>query len=268
MSENPRRTRRARRVSIESFDAMRAGNTARATLPEDEVLVAEDQTTLPLEPPPNGTADGHGNDLEVPYEAMFQSKDFLPAPGLRRVAQTLIHRDQSLRHLIDVRVEFLWKRKGGTRRGVPNIGDCVMPAGLARHAWNAMARAMTGSSSEAVVYVVWLASDHLETYTPLQVEASLYRQLCRTGLRTSAARRNAPDGSSAFCIVAPDFQGFTREIMRFGLWNASLVQAAPVFSQAQSQGQTGDDPWGASPMETTLNHEPVETTGEEHSNGR
>ena len=263
MSENPqgRRTRRARRVSIDTFDAMRAGHSGRAVLPEDEVQappLIEQEAFTDL-----GTSNGvaeHGNDLEVPFEAQYAGKDFLAAPGLRRVALGLIMRDQHLRTLTDVRIEYLWKRRGGQTRGVPKIGDCVMPSGLAKHAWNAMARALTGSASEQVTFVVWLASDHLGEFTPLQVEASLYRQMLK------ATGTDARDHSKRK-LKAPDLVCFYAEVLRYGLWSAPLVQAAPVFSEAQahapSQGNAGDDPWGADAhMETTLNHTPVETTGE------
>ena len=240
---------------------MRAGNSARASLPEADVLVAEPPPLIEqdgflndvAEPSSNGATEPRANaDLEVPFEAQFGGKDYLPAPGLRRVALSLIMRDQALRHLTDVHVEYLWKRRGGQSRGVPKIGDCVMPSGLSKHAWNQMAQARSGSATERVVFVVWLASDHLETFSQMQVEASLYRQL----LKTTTDERD----HSAFKLRAPDFGGFIREIERYGLWNQSLVQAAPAFSQARGAAATTEgDPWG---METTLNHAPVETTGE------
>jgi hypothetical protein len=222
MAEAQRRTRRARRVSIEAFDAMRAQGS-------DRVAVAEEDAVLPEMASDDEVPDLESNaaDLQVPFEAQFGGKDFLPAPGLRRVALGLIMRDQSLRHLTDQRVEYLYKRRGGQARGVPKVGDCVLPSGLSKHAWNAMARAATGSASETVRYVIWLAADHTQNWTPLQVEAGLYRQLCKTGVN--------PRDHSEFRLKAPDFTGFVREIQRYGLWCAPLVEAGPAFVRAQAE---------------------------------
>jgi len=268
MSESPTTPRRGRirRAHINQHEAIERGsNSARVQVPEDQAVVGEPAPPLlsqpafqDLDPGTDGRANGH-EPITVPFEAQFAGKDYLPAPGLRRVGSSLIERYAFLRHVRDVRIEYVWKRRGGTRRGVPTIGDCVMPGGLARHAWNAMARAVTGSSQETVIYVVWLAADHLENFTPLQVEAALMRQLLKTGVN--------PRDASAFTIRGPDFVGFRKEIELYGLWSAELVQAAPLFSSAaRSESQNGSDagdPWGAdAAMETTLLHEPVETTGE------
>src|SRR5215831_631756 len=227
-----RRTRRARRVGLDQYDVMsrnsgRVAPAAGAILPDS---APPDQDAWPTEEPeaqptPGAPTNRSNDDLEPPFEAQFAGKDFLPAPGLRRVALALITRDQHLRNLTDVRIEYLWKRRGGQSRGVPHIGEAVLPSGLAKHAWNAMARAMTGSSTETVTFVVWLAADHLAEYTPLQVEASLYRQLLKcTGVdaRDHAKRK----------LKAPNLVGFREEITRYGLWTPALVDAAPAFRAA------------------------------------
>jgi hypothetical protein len=208
-------------VSVEQFDAMRVETAGRVAIDAESAIVADADGESPT-----GVEPDMRSDLVPPFEQQFAGKDFLPAPGLRRMALLLISRDQSLRHLTNQRVEFLWKRRGGASRGQPKIGDAVLPSGLTKHAWNAMARAVTGSSTEHVTAVVWLAADHLETYTPTQVEASLYRQLLKI--------TTDPRDHSAFKLRAPDFGGFIAELNRYGLWNQSLQQAGPAFRAARS----------------------------------
>src|SRR5215831_2141099 len=239
MSEAPssltgRRTRRARRVGIDQYDAMsRANANGRSSVDPSAAILPDsappDQDAWPAEErqeqPTPGAPTNSANDLEVPYEQQFAGRDFLPAPGLRRVALALITRDQHLRNLTDVHIEYLFKRRGGQSRGVPHIGEAVLPSGLAKHAWNQMARAITGSRTEAVEFVVWLAADHLAEYTPLQVEASLYRQLLKctgTSSRDHSKRQ----------LRAPNLVAFHEEITRYGLWSLDLVQAAPAFRAA------------------------------------
>src|SRR5262252_10043724 len=253
-----RRTRRARRVGLDQYDVMsrnsgRAAPAAGAILPDS---APPDQDAWPEEPeaqPTPGAPTNRNDDLEAPFEASFTGgRDFQAAPGLRRVALALITRDSHLRNLQDVRIEYLWKRRGGQSRGVPHIGEAVLPSGLAKHAWNQMARAITGSRTEAVEFVVWLAADHLAEYTPLQVEASLYRQLLKcTGVdaRDHAKRK----------LKAPNLVGFREEITRYGLWTPALVEAAPAFRAAVASNVT--NPSFDSLLETTsLAVEQNETT--------
>src|SRR5215471_8489894 len=267
MSEAPssltgRRTRRARRVGIDQYDAMsRANANGRSSVDPSAAILPDsappDQDAWPVEPreeqPIPGAPTNNANDLEVPYEQQFAGKDFLPAPGLRRVALALTTRDSHLRHLTNTHIEFLWKRRGGNTRGQPNIGMAVLPAGLAKHAWNQMARAITGSNTETVAAVIWLAADHLQEWNALQIEAALYRNLLRI---VPNDRRHL---AGALKLRAPDFQGFVAEIERFGLWNQSLVQAAPAFRAGVPSNVT--NPSFDSLLETTsLAVEQNETT--------
>jgi hypothetical protein len=224
-------------VSLEAFDAMQRESTS-ARARAEGVLVADPDPGSDLETDPGipnrGTlrTDARtSEDLVPPAEAQFAGKDFLPAPGLRRVALALIARDNRLRHLDGTHVEYLWKRRGGSTRGQPKTGEAVLPSGLSRHAWNQMAQARTGNAQEQVPFVIWLAADHVSEYTPLQIEATLYRQLLK--LWWSARDRNKP------ALRAPDFQGFTAEILRYGLWNLSLVQAGEAVRQAQPVPENG-----------------------------
>jgi hypothetical protein len=235
---------------------MRTNGAARAQIPSEQAVLPDD---APPDTSPQVTVERidfpqiterQAEDLAVPFEAQFGGKDYLPAPGLRRVALGLIMRDQALRHLTDIHVEYLWKRRGGTRRGVGNIGDCVMPSGLSKHAWNQMAIARSGSTAEHVVFIVWLAADHLEQFTTLQVEASLYRQLLKT--------TTDPRDHSAFKLRAPDFVGFVKEIERYGLWSQSLVQAAPAFNRAAYVDQNAQGEMFTEPSEANAPEPAVE----------
>ena len=258
-------------MTLEAFDAMsRTNANGRAQSAESDVLINDDapeDTSAPsvesvIAEVSNGIAARQSDDLQVPFEAQFGGRDYLPAPGLRRVALGLIMRDSALRHLTDQHVEYLWKRRGGVRRGVANIGECVMPSGLSKHAWTQMAIARTGSTAEQVRYVIWLSADHLEHFTPLQVEASLYRQLLKTGLARRTGRGRGGNGEApSFTLRACDLVGFVAEVQRYGLWSAPLVSAAPAFARAQNVERTqqpsfdqleaeqsvgsGPDPWGS-----------------------
>jgi hypothetical protein len=189
-------------------------------------LVAAPPSEAALVVPP-GLASADTDDYSVPFEAQFAGRNWMPATGLALVGAGLVSADEHLKHLRGVTIDYLWRRRGGTSRGAPKIGDCQGPGGLTEY--------YAGRSVGArVTYVVWLAADHVREFKGWQIEAALYRQLLKTDYD--------PEDDDAYRVRGPDFVGFIAEIERYGLWSKNLLDAGSVMRQARIP----DDPAGTS----------------------
>jgi hypothetical protein len=165
------------------------------TLTTTETAVAEldSQPGLPGLPAKDLVAPPH-------FSAAYQA-----GTELRAMAERLIEKHgATFSHLTPLKVDYLWRRKGGKRRGKPNISDCGRPGGLLAY------------YSQAD-FVIWIAANHVRELglSPLQVEARLFRELLRCGV----------DADTQEPIVYPfDFEGFTRELQNYGPYSADLYR--------------------------------------------
>lgn len=176
-----------------------------------------------------------GQDLEgyEPYpwppEGLFDDpddpsgwRDFLPAPDLEAIARELIDEDEALGHLVQYRVVYLWKRKGGQKAGQAVMGKCTKASGPAKHFADA-------------TWVIWLAADWAKAYelTRQQVEAALHHELTHAGEKEIEVTR--PDGETDTKVVPAirghDAEMFRSEVERYGLWRLPLRTVAPAFRQ-------------------------------------
>jgi hypothetical protein len=155
-----------------------------------------EQDTLPGTPEPEQT------EYDVPFEAQFNGKDLMTAPGLKAIGNRLIDSEESFGHLRGIEIRYFWRRRGGTQGGNPRYGKIKRPSVYESH--------FTGGT---VVYLAELAADHIREakFTPEQIEACLFSQLCKTDVD--------PEDHDAYRLIGPDFVGFVREIDRFGLWH-------------------------------------------------
>lgn len=160
-----------------------------------------------------------GDEFPVPADIAFNDADgrstaFLDAPTLKAIAERLIaQNDSTFEHVGRLTIRYLWKKKGGTTDGKPVWGFAARPGPLLQH-------------FVKTDFLVVLPADHLRAgkATWLQVEALIYHQLCHV--------RVNDEGRPA--IAAHDFEGFTAEVGRYGLWQGSLrAMARAVQNQLE-----------------------------------
>lgn len=145
----------------------------------------------------------------LPAKELVAPPDFeaayLFADSLRAMAEKLIgQHGVKFSHLTPLKVDYLWRRKGGKRRGKPNLSDCGRPSG------------MLAFYSKAD-FVVWIAANHVRELglSPQQVEARLFRELLRCGV----------DADTQEPMVYPfDFEGFGAELAHYGAYSADLYR--------------------------------------------
>lgn len=171
--------------------------------PRRKVEAADDHVTLhgPVRAP--NTAP-----YPVLADDQFGSADYVEAVDLISLAHKLTEGTPAFEHVKMLNVRYYWKRKGGMSAGKPVLGRCVRPSGL----WKLHSDAD---------FEIWLAADGCQGWNRGQVEALLFRQLCRIGRDT--------DGNTT--LNAPDFVGFIAEIRQYGAWSPELGNAAKAFKQ-------------------------------------
>lgn len=139
--------------------------------------------------------------------------DFIPAPDVARLARLLIAKHRTLfTHLDDVVVDYAWKRRGGSSGGKATLGTCVKQSGWAKY--------KTGCT-----WLIWLAADHCRSTmtTAFACEALVFHELLHAGA----------DEDGKPTVIQHDFEGFTREIVEYGLWTRDLVNAGRAVQQLQ-----------------------------------
>lgn len=158
----------------------------------------------------------------VPTPGRF-SGEVISAEDLRDVAGRLIGKRTAFKHLASVEIDYLWKRKGGSRAGMPILGACQRVSGI----WQAFTEA---------TWVVWLAADNCASFTNWLIQCNLTHQLLHAG--------EGEGGEPA--VVGHDFEGFAKELEWCGAWTEGLTVATRAVSQLQLPWQT------ALPVEESL----------------
>lgn len=158
----------------------------------------------------------------VPVEMDFGDEAFLPAADMEALGQSLIERyPDTLGHLTDVQIAYLWKKSGGKRGGKGVYGKTSKRGGLV-------------SAFCAADFIVWLAADHVAEaeYTQKQIEHLLKHELTHIGYEDPAD--DDEDGERKYVLVSHDLEVFLsdiREMERDG-WDELLHEAAAAFKQA------------------------------------
>lgn len=146
----------------------------------------------------------------------FGSLDFLPAPDLAWIANGLIDECDEFEHIRSggEQIAYCWKRKGGAKSGKSNLGFASKTSGMTAH------------FSEST-WVVWLAADTVGAYglTRLQVEAALYHELLHIG------EEEDDRGNKKAAVWGHDWEGFAKEIARYGAWQESLQLIRDAWEQ-------------------------------------
>ncbi len=136
--------------------------------------------------------------------------EFLPAPDLERVGLALIGSCPELAHVAGLDVAFVWKRKGGKKRGW-----CQRPSGLLKFY----------AKSD---FVIWLAADHTFdlSMTRWEVEALLFHELSFADLET-----DKETGETKPVMRSLEIEAWVSELERYGPWSESLGRAKRAFAQ-------------------------------------
>jgi hypothetical protein len=153
----------------------------------------------------------HADPRRSPDDDDAPHDDYLAAPDVQHVAEVLIAKHHRFKHLRDVRIDYRWKRRGGSAAGKATLGKCVKVSGLVRHYTDA-------------TWIIWLAADHALALDAYQLEALIFHELLHA----------ETDEEGEKPIVRPhDFEGFACEIEEYGLWSQAAQQIAPAFRQAR-----------------------------------
>lgn len=185
-------------------------HAARERPPIDTSPGAWNETPHPMgeRPIPTSTAGGQNIAIRPPYDGDFGDDQFLDAPSLISLAMML----RRTKRLPNVKLDVLWKRKGGKSQGIPTLSKAVLTvSGLAGYYTAADA-------------VIWLAADHIRerAYSPTQIEAILYHELCHLTI----------DEEGTPALRPHDFAGFLAELEHYGCWDDDLATAKAHFEQA------------------------------------
>ncbi len=142
--------------------------------------------------------------------------DYLAAPDLEEIGERLIGECTEFQHLRELRVVYLWKREGGQSAGKLTLGKCVKAGGLVKH-------------FSQSVWIIWLAADHADLLglTERQVEAAIYHEL------SHASEEEKADGTLKPVLIGHDWQGFGREVGRYGAWLPDLQLCRRTWRQLE-----------------------------------
>ena len=156
-------------------------------------------------------------EIRIPTIEQFGGEDFLPAPSLAAVLESLIQDYRAtIGHLERVGVTVLWKARGGKSKGSPKFGQCQKTAGL------------LGYFSETE-FVITIAADHCREaeFMAAQLRALLYHEALHIGFEEG---EDGEDGHAV--LVGHDVETFYAEIRDMGAWHAMLTATADAFRQA------------------------------------
>lgn len=143
--------------------------------------------------------------MAPPAELDFGEGDFLESGPIERIGERLIH--DRFPDLSQFKIAFLWKKRGGARRGQARFGSTQMPTGLLAFYCE-------------YTFVIWLAADTFREahWGSAEIEAALFHELCECG--------TDDDGNPR--LQWYDFTGFTKEFREYGAWNAELKDMTDV----------------------------------------
>lgn len=191
--------------------------TESATYLEDLLDLEDDDLTAVTIPGRTYTIDADAIPLSggrklLTVPDVFLGRDFKEDDDLEILASQLIAaHETTLGHCRNLRIAYLWKRKGGGKGGKGTLGKCQSLSGVAQH-WG------------RADILVWLAADHCKDLklNARQLEALLFHELLHIGWDA--------DKGQAF-IAEHDFAGFLKELELYGAWDQDLQLLAHHKSQ-------------------------------------
>ncbi len=161
----------------------------------------------------------------IPRPTAFQDRDgvqtdYTVAPDIARIATALIAECRDLAFLREVRLRYLWRRKGQHKAGKIVLGICRKLSGLPQYA--------IGGGDFLIV--INAENCRLKLLKAWQSEALVYHEL------NHIAPPDEDEPDSLPTLIGHDAEVFSAEITRYGLWHESLSHVAPAFEQARLEG--------------------------------
>lgn len=168
--------------------------------------------------------------ITIPSEHAFK-REFLEAPELERMAQTVIRQHAELAFLLDWDIRCLWKREGS---GKEAMGRC---------------RVLTGELAyfADADWLIWVAADIARDslFGDHEVEALLFHELLHCELK-------GKEGQEKPATRGHDFEAFAIEVERYGAWDVSLRRAHTAFRQLELGLAVPEAPGPGAPVASAL----------------
>lgn len=155
----------------------------------------------------------------IPSAKQFEDNglEFLEAPDIAKVAMRVMERKPKyFDAIVDLDIQYLWKRTGGSDGGRAKLGACQKPSGLLRY-------------FSGVNFVIWIGADTCRDaqLSYQQMEALVFHQLLHCSL----------DDNDKPMLRPHDFEGFAAEITEYGFWKPDVKGIANAV-----QGRLFEDP--------------------------
>lgn len=170
------------------------------------------EITEATEEPETDTGFALQRQYDVPGDDKFKGGDFIEANDIGDIAEELIGRFRDdFPRFERLRMDYLWRKKGGMLNGEETLGACNRTAPLVAYY----------ADTE---FTVWIAADHARELqlTGEDMRALVFHLLLHIEYREEKDKH---------AIRGPEFTGFIRELEVFGPWRRSLRRAQKAFSQ-------------------------------------
>ena len=136
--------------------------------------------------------------------------DYMADENLTSLAAVLIENcDELSAGCEEFRIEYLWKRTGGKSSGMAPLGKCNKLSGLTKY---------FGKTD----FVIWLAADHCRDREGINFAALMFHEL----MHVDQDEKGQP------ATRAHEFEGFSSEVNRFGIWRESMRPIAKAFQES------------------------------------
>lgn len=164
---------------------------------------------------------------QVPHDAVFADRavDFLPSVQLDDIGRALCAARKTLQITDEIRIEYLYKRKGGVTQGKTVFGKCIKTSGLVKHF-------ASDARRSPVDYVIWIAADAVRDTRMMnwQLEALVYHELLHIAVE------EGDNDEPKFTVRGHQFEGFLAEIDAYGLWWSDLKELGSHVRQLKLSG--------------------------------
>lgn len=151
----------------------------------------------------------------IPPDGDFFGATFIDAPDIEAIANGLLFKMPEFAGIGDLRVKYVWSRKGGAKNGKATLGKCTKVSGLAQ---------FFGDCD----FVVAISADNCRGFqlTNQQMKALVYHELKHIGLD-----EDEETGDPILSVRPHDVEMFLSELKHYGLWTSDLQAADSAFRQ-------------------------------------
>lgn len=175
--------------------------------------------------------DNAAKAIKAPDDNQFH-QDYIADPKLAKLARVLIENcDELSPGCEEFRIEYLWKRTGGKSSGSVTLGKCNKISGLTLYFGK-------------VDFVIWLAADHCRDREGINFSALMFHELLHVD----------QDENGQPALRAHEFEGFSAEIERFGIWRESMRPIAKAFQESLFPDEQRSTPGNGAAATTVTPH--------------